>query len=200
MMGMGQQMPMRRPPMGPSPMTAGRPNPMAYTPQGNAVAHEASAMKQMMGGLMAGGAPASRVRWAQPPPSGYATGLGPECRAVAHKVSVQTSAAATAAARTPIAGRSRRVRRTSSRISSRCRGCSVAAVPRVFLYRLAQADAGRSRRPDAGQIDAMMHPFAPRNRPQFPGATAGAESCRRMARSAPRATRTLSAASNSGSW
>ena len=29
MMGMGQQMPMRRPPMGPSPMTAGRPNPMA---------------------------------------------------------------------------------------------------------------------------------------------------------------------------
>jgi hypothetical protein len=29
MMGMGQQMPMRRPQMGPSPMTAGRPNPMA---------------------------------------------------------------------------------------------------------------------------------------------------------------------------
>ena len=29
MMGMGQQMPMRRPPMGPSPMTAGRPSPMA---------------------------------------------------------------------------------------------------------------------------------------------------------------------------
>src|SRR5580765_1048656 len=29
MLGFGQQMPMRRPPMGPSPMTAGRPNPMA---------------------------------------------------------------------------------------------------------------------------------------------------------------------------
>mgnify|MGYP003694150493 CR=1 FL=1 len=76
MMGMGQQMPMRRPPMGPSPMTAGRPNPMAgggqwATPTGMG----GSAARAMA--ALGGGGPQQPPPWAQAGMQGMAPWMRP---------------------------------------------------------------------------------------------------------------------------
>jgi len=128
MMGMGQQMPMRRPPTGPSQMTAGRPNPMAGFQGG----------PPPMGGFRGPGAGGGGERMA-PNFGGGGQQMGPF----------------NPAWRQGYPG--------AQGVEPQYGGG-----PQVMdneMPSVAYPQGGPQ-----GMSDAMMHPFAPRNRPQFPGA------------------------------
>lgn len=76
MMGMGQRPP-PRPQMGPSPMTAGRPNPMAGFQGGGASQPMAPWMRPPPPQMPPGGGGGVQVAQGQPPPGGWGSGGAP---------------------------------------------------------------------------------------------------------------------------
>jgi hypothetical protein len=183
MMGMGQQMPMRRPPMGPSPMTAGRPNPMAGfqgggyqgRPPGMQVAN---AQPPPMGGYqgpsqatpllqapmnMGGGGPQGYTPWIGGGVEGNNIG-GPQGQYDTPQVAYPQGGMSDAQMH-PYAPRNQGFP-------------PMQGPPQMgggrFPPNQGPPQMGQPRFPPMqGPPDAQLHPFAPRNRPQFPGAMQG---------------------------
>jgi len=153
MMGMGQQMPMRRPPTGPSQMTAGRPNPMATLPQ------------RPGGGPQGPGFPGGPPR--TPPWFGGAGPQGPGFPGGAPPTPPWFG--------NPGGGGGMMPDPYEQNTPGAMWGGQFVPAGQV-----PPGGAGAYDRDGnllgggaQGMSDAMMHPFAPRNRPQFPGAMQG---------------------------
>jgi len=162
MMGMGQQMPMRRPPMGPSPMTAGRPNPMAGF-QGGGGGGPQQPPPWAQGGMQ-GMAP-----WMRPPPPQMPPGGGAGIRSAPAQPPPQQWGGGPAQAM-PLLQAPEGMggpQGYTPWIGGGVEGNNIGGPQ-------GQYDTPQVAYPQGGMSDAQMHPFAPRNRPQFPGAMQGA--------------------------
>ena len=168
MMGMGQQMPMRRPPMGPSPMTAGRPNPMAGFqggPQGM-MQQAPPAMGGGYGNLMAPrtGAPPpgwqqhNNVQGVQANPNFQGPAMTQGSMGAGPQFDVPGGGQFYSGGQ----GNPQNAQQYAGMMGGMMGG---GGGPQGMQAQLGQMQGGMS--------DAQMHPFAPRNRPQFPGAMQG---------------------------
>jgi hypothetical protein len=162
MMGMGQQMPMRRPQrpqMGPSPMTAGRPNPMAgfNAPMAPLTGPppQVPPWAQHPQGIQAGGGGA-QVAQGQPPPGGWGSGGAPGYSPPNPNVQAYTPQVNFGGGPQGMMGQF-------------VPGAGPAGLNDPNLQsQVASMGGGPLQTGVQGQMqgmsDAMMHPFAPRNR------------------------------------
>jgi hypothetical protein len=128
-------------------------------------------MKQMMGGMMGGGGAGIQSAWAQPPPSGYATGLGPMnvqgggAQGVGPNFGGGYGGGPHAYPQGAPQG-PQNIEPYQQQMQGMFGGGGAQSVPLQTGVQGQMPGGGGG--PMQGQMDAMMHPFAPRNR--FPGA------------------------------